>query len=144
MGSALRIKLTDLQPSQLYICSEKLSIVASKGSPRCPDDIDPVPIKKLGSRVVLTDGHTRVFAAFQAGLNEIVAYWDTDELDWEAYQICVDWCIEHDIHSIADLKNRVVSQGDYEELWHKRCHAMHKELDDRRGAAQNTTGTPGY
>lgn len=135
MGETFTVKLTDLQPSQLYICREKLADVLASNPLSSTSDIKPVPVRKLGSKVVLTDGHTRVFAAFQAGLSEIRAYWDTDELDWDAYRVCVEWCTQHDIYSVRDLEERVIGKDEYEKLWYKRCRAMHEELDERRRAS---------
>ena len=57
--------LSDLQPSQLYICSDKLAAVERSLTENAASEIDPVPVKRLGARIVLTDGHTRAFAAFR-------------------------------------------------------------------------------
>ena len=55
--NTVEVKLTDLQPSQLYICSEKLAAIENDmGS--CSGsgaDVDSLPVKQFGSRVVLTD-----------------------------------------------------------------------------------------
>jgi len=61
----------------------------------------------------------------------VPVYWDTDELDWEAYGVCVQWCLQEGIHSVLDLQTRVVTAEQYEELWIKRCRAMHEELGKR-------------
>ncbi len=55
------------------------------------------------------------------GLQEIRIFWDEDDLDWEAYEICVNWYKRENIHKIADLRDRVVNGKDYNLLWHKRC-----------------------
>jgi len=138
MKKIFKAKLIDLQPSQLYICSEKLSRTLGFKAPVSADEFEPVPIKKLGSRIIFTDGHTRAFALYQSGITEIRAFWDIDELDWNAYQICVDWCIREDIYSIADLEGRVVSEQDYQNLWLKRCSAMHKNLAENQKFKQKT------
>jgi len=57
--------------------------------PVTPETLPPLPIKKLGQDVILTDGHTRALAAHLQGWQEIRVYWDEDDLDWEAYAICV-------------------------------------------------------
>jgi len=96
-----KANLADLQPSQLYISAEKLrEVERSLGSDEL-GTIDPLPLKGLGGRTVLTDGHTRAFAAYRQGWECVLVYWDTDELDWEAYEICVRWCLEEGIHSVA-------------------------------------------
>ena len=127
------MRLGKIQPSQLFISSEKLSQVMKEFDPLRIETFRPVPIKKLGKDIIFTDGHTRAFAAYLSGISEIRVFWDEDELDWEAYEICVKWCKEAGIHTIADLNDRVVSAEEYELLWHKRCDVMHKELEEKRG-----------
>jgi hypothetical protein len=58
--------------------------------------------------------------------------WEEDELDWEAYEICVAWCEQEGVRTIADLCDRVVEPETYQVLWLDRCAAMHKELQARR------------
>ena len=134
MAKAFIMKLGEIQPSQLYISSAKLSEVVKR-----PDSttsgLEPIPVKKPGDDIVLVDGHTRAFAAFLRGLSEIPVYWEDDELDWDEYEICVQWCKEAGIRGIEDLKNRVVSQEDYERLWYRRCDEMHQS-----GRARNRLG----
>jgi hypothetical protein len=126
------MRLDEIQPSQLYVSSEKLSRVMENPDSLRPESLEPVPVKKFGGRVVLTDGHTRALAAFLSGLAEIRAFWDEDELDWEAYEICVAWCQEEEIFTVADLEDRVVSPEDYAVLWLQRCREMHRDLEARR------------
>ena len=75
------MKLNSIQPSQLYINSEKLGYVM-RGVQR-PERVfvQPIPVKKLGNQVVFVDSHTRAFAAFLLGLSEISVYWEDEELD---------------------------------------------------------------
>jgi hypothetical protein len=67
-----------------------------------------------------------------AGLDEMPTYWDEDELDWEAYRICVRWCGEAGIRTVADLAGRVVDPETYERLWRRRCAEMHRALEQVR------------
>jgi hypothetical protein len=126
------IELDRLQPSQLYISTEKLSRVREAFDPARPGSLEPIPLKELDGRVIYTDGHTRAFAAWAARWKEIPAYWDRDELDWEAYRICVGWCLEAGIRTIADLQDRVLSPAEYEVLWYRRCADMQETLRRRR------------
>jgi hypothetical protein len=126
------MKLNKIQPSQSYISSEKLSEVMKMFDPEKPESIEPIPIKRLGNRIIFVDGHTRAFAALLHDLSEVPVYWEDEELDWEEYKICVEWCRKEGIHTIADLKNRVVPQKDYETLWYRRCEKTQKELEARR------------
>jgi hypothetical protein len=126
------MKLSEIQPSQLYICSEKLSKVMKTFNADDPKLMEPIPIKKLKEDVIFVDGHTRAFAAFLCGFSEVPVYWEDEELDWDAYKICVEWCKREGIRTIADLKNRVVPQRKYEKLWYERCEKMQRDLEIKK------------
>jgi hypothetical protein len=83
------------------------------------------------NQIIFVDGHTRALAAFLLGLSEIPVYWEDEELDWEEYKICVEWCKEEGIHTISELRNRIVSPEDYQVLWLDRCERMQKSLKKR-------------
>jgi len=133
MTKAFTMKLNQIQPSQLYISSEKLTQVMKSFDLLKPESLEPIPVLKLGNQIIFTDGHTRAFAAFLRGLSEVRVFWDEDELGLEEYAICVEWCKKEGIGTIADLKNRVVSPDEYEALWLKRYEKMQQDLK----AAQN-------
>ena len=114
------LHLDRLQPSQLYIHEDKLCQVREARQSR-----DPIPVKQLGPHLVMTDGHTRAFAAWSSGQETIAVVWDEDDLDWEAYEICVGWCQEGHIHTIRDLHDRVVDAETYQRLWLDRCAQHH-------------------
>jgi len=124
--------LTALQPSQLYINQEKLSVLQSTIDFSDPANIPPIPVRDLDDRWVMTDGHTRAFAAYLAGISRLPVYPDEDELDWEAYQICVRWCQEAGIVSVTDLQMRVISPERYNKLWLDRCMQMQNRLAEKR------------
>jgi hypothetical protein len=144
MTNTFQMKLNSIQPSQLYISSAKLDSVKKRLEHSKLVRIEPVPIKKLGGQVVLVDGHTRAFAAFLLGFSEIPVYWEEEELDWDEYEICVAWCKEEGIHTIASLKERVISPMDYQVLWLDRCTGMQKEQEQRRKAQKNLANKVTY
>jgi hypothetical protein len=127
------VNLADLQPSQLYISAEKLAR-AERAMRDAGTGPEPLPVRQFGPRTVLTDGHTRALAAHRAGATSIAVYAETDELDWEAYEICVQWCLEEGIRSIADLEAKIVPPDRYEVLWYARCRALHEQLARQRAA----------
>jgi len=96
------------------------------------DHLEPIPIKKLNDHIIITDGHTRAYTAFLSNYSEIKVFWDNDDLDWEAYQICVNWCKQEGINSIADLSDRVIEADEHEVLWLKRCQEMQQSLELKR------------
>jgi hypothetical protein len=138
MTKKFMMKLNRIQPSQLYINSEKLSQVMKMFDSDRPESMEPIPIKELGNKIVFVDGHTRAFAAFLHNFSEIPVCWEDEELDRDEYKICVEWCKKENINTIADLKNRVVSQKDYEILWYKRCEKMQQDLKKRKGSTRKT------
>jgi ParB-like chromosome segregation protein Spo0J len=71
MAKTFPMKIDAIQPTQLYISSEKLDTVMKNLRRNKPLIVEPIPIKKLDGQVVFVDGHTRAFAAFLLGLSEI-------------------------------------------------------------------------
>ena len=134
-----QMKLDSIQPSQLYISSEKLDSMMKSLERSRRVFVEPIPIKKLGNRVIFVDGHTRALAAFLLGLSEVPVYWEDEELDWEEYEICVEWCKKEGIHTISDLKNRIVSHKDYQVLWLDKCRKMQQDLEAKRKARGSVT-----
>ncbi|MFX0103941.1 MAG: hypothetical protein ACFE75_00425 [Candidatus Hodarchaeota archaeon] len=132
MGDSFEMELSKIQPSQLYISEQKLTKVKEKFNSQHRSSLDLIPIKKLGKIIFYTDGHTRAFAAYQAGFTKIPVIWEDEELDWDLYQICIKWCNDESIYSIADLKDRIIDQNDYELLWYQRCNNLHKKLTINR------------
>jgi len=132
MTNTFQMKLDSIQPSQLYISSEKLNSIMKILRKSKQKLVEPIPVKKLGNQVVFVDGHTRAFAAFLLGFSEIPVYWEDEELDWDEYEVCVRWCKEEGIQTITDLKNRVVSPKDYQVLWLDRCERIQKDLEEKR------------
>ncbi|MFW9988319.1 MAG: ParB/Srx family N-terminal domain-containing protein [Candidatus Odinarchaeota archaeon] len=130
--STFKMNIGDIQPSQLYISKKKLAKVKEKLNSKDLSTLEVIPIKKIGNETFYVDGHTRAFAAYQVGFTEIPVKWEEDELDWEMYVICIKWCKDTGIYSIADLKNYVVDHKKYKILWYKRCDNLHKELSSKK------------
>lgn len=122
--SQFELPLTQLQPSQIYISEGKLRLLREWFDPADREGFDPIPVKRLDDRIIMTDGHTRAVAAYLAGWQAVPVYWDEDELDMRAYAMDVAWCDAESIRSPVDLAARIVSHRDYERLWRKRCMEM--------------------
>jgi hypothetical protein len=136
MHGSFWMKLADIQPSQLYISEQKLFRVLD-GYPNSL--LEALPVKRLEGKVIFTDGHTRAFLASLMGLSKINVYWDQDDLDWQAYQICVDWCIQADIRKIDDLAGHVVTEDQYAIKWLQRCNELHRRLEIQRNSEYNSS-----
>ncbi len=120
---SFKVDLMSLQPSQLYINYEKLKKVENEFILK--KIFNPLPIKLLNGRLILTDGHTRALIYYLNGIYSIEVYWDdpwgSEFLDKKEYEISLQWCLEEKILSIKDLKDRIVSDEDYQSLWLDRC-----------------------
>ena len=125
-------KLKELQPSQFYISKKKLEDIKRWINPADLSNFEPIPVKQLDGKLVMTDGHTRAVAAIRFGLDYVPLVWDEDELDWDMYRACVNACQERSVFSPADLQMRIISEEDYREKWDKWCDNMQAEIIRRR------------
>lgn len=123
--------LEEIQPTQLYINSAKLSQVKAFFDPTDHSSYKAVPLKKLEGDIVFTDGHTRAFLAHLQGLTEIKAYWEQEDLNWQMYKVCVKWCKEEGIKTIADLEGKVIPAAQFKQIWIERCHS-HDDYEKHR------------
>lgn len=111
------LTLADIQPSQFYISGEKLRRVLTWFDPTDLRNFEPCPVYEFQGKAVFTDGHTRAFAAYQAGLTKIPLVWETEDLSWEQYAKCVEACRLRGVESIADLEGRVLPPEEYAVRW---------------------------
>ena len=126
------LTLRDLQPSQFYISEKKLRAVESWLDAADLSNFEPIPVKLLDGRPVMTDGHTRAVAALRAGLVSVPLVWDEDELPWDMYRACVAACREQAIESPGDLLPRIISEEEYREKWDKWCENVHERIKRNR------------
>ena len=132
MAPTFRLRIEQIQLSHLYISSAKLASVMRFFEEGKQDVLEPIPIKEIDGLLVATDGHTRLLAWFLNDYEEVECEWEDTEMDWEEYRICVQWCREEGIQTVADLKNRIISPEDYEVLWLDRCRVMQQALETSR------------
>ncbi len=119
-------EIDGLTPSQLYISADKLKKVRSWFDGDIAK-MEPVSVKKLAGRLLITDGHTRAVTAFLAGIKHIPCVWETGEWDWAAYASDINMCAEEGITSVEKLADRIVSGEEYGRLWCDRCDAMYDQ-----------------
>lgn len=130
------LRLLDVRPSQFYISRAKLEAVRSWFDPSALSGFQPLPVRLLHGRPIFTDGHTRALAAYLAGLERVPLVWDEDELDWDAYQLCVDACESRGVQTIADLRCRILPPEEYAVKWDGWCDAMQEVLALQRRAGK--------
>ena len=130
MSNIFLLELDKIQPSQLYLNKNKLESSLTKFKSYDVNSFKPIPIKKLNQKLVATDGHHRAFILWQRGEKKVRVEWEDEDLDWVLYEICVRWCEEEGIFNISDLKDRIVNNDEYDELWLKRCKNMHNRINN--------------
>ena len=131
MDETFKLNSSEIQPSQLYISEAKLNVVLKTIS-RDSKALEPIPIKELDGELVSTDGHTRAVALLLNGVDRFEVIWEDEDLDWEEYRICVQWCKDEGITSISELKHRIVKHREYEELWYERCRLMQDDIKNQK------------
>lgn len=139
------LTLLEVQPSQFYISEDKLHGVEAW----LKDDLqgfEPIPVKLLDGIPVMTDGHTRAVAALRRGWIRVPMIAETDDLDWEMYQLCVDACRKQNVFTPKDLMARIISAADYRRLWDEWCDEMQEKVIHGRSIAKNaeTQRAPDY
>lgn len=126
------LSINQIRLSQLYISSEKLASVMNAFESGNEKELEPIPIKELDGDLVSTDGHTRLLAWYLHGYKEVECVWEDEEMDWDAYRICVQWCREEKLYTVAALKDRILDPEEYQILWLDRCRIMQDELREAR------------
>lgn len=126
------VTIHDLQPSQFYISKEKLEKVLSWFNPQDLSNFEPIPVKILQDKIVLMDGHTRIVAALLYNLPKVPLVWESEELSWDMYEACIEACIDRNIHSPYDLKDKIISKEEYKLKWDAWCDQMQEEVLKRR------------
>ncbi len=119
------IKLSEIQPSQLYLCRDKLKNLEVRN-----EDLEPLPVRRIGDRLFFTDGHHRAYELLKNGRKNVEVYKDDEDLGWLEYMICVDWCEKEGIKEISDLEGRIVNEEKFREKWIGKCEEMHKKIDN--------------
>ncbi|HZJ89961.1 MAG TPA: hypothetical protein VFD05_04775 [Bacilli bacterium] len=122
------ITFKNIHPSQFYLSKAKLEAVLFWFNPHDLSNFAPLPLKRFGDKIILTDGHTRAYAAYLAGLDRVPFVWDVDQLNWELYAKCVAACQKENVFTIQDLSNRIISSKDYATKWIKWCEALQESF----------------
>jgi hypothetical protein len=132
MAPTFRLRIDQIRLSQLYISSAKLASVMKVFEDGNENILEPIPIKGIDGMLVATDGHTRLLAWFLNGHDEVDCEWEDTDMDWDEYRVCMQWCKDEGIQTVADLADRIITPEEYEVLWLDRCRIMHEDLEMKR------------
>ena len=121
----MEVKIKDLHPTQLYLSEKKLQDIQMLYQSVEKPSINPISVLAFGDRLLITDGHHRVYKALLTGQNTISAEWDKDGGN-ELYHLYAQVCEERKIYSVLDLKNRIIPQDEYEAKWYNWCDGFNQ------------------
>ena len=124
----LKIKITDLHPTQLYLSEKKLHDIQMLDQSAEIINVDPISILAFGNCFLITNGHHRAYQSLLAGRDTISAEFDKDGGD-ELYHLYAQACEERKIYSILDLKNRILPQDEYEAKWYNWCDGFNQAAE---------------
>jgi len=123
----MKVKLTDLHPTQLYLSEKKLQDIQMLDQSAEIINVDPISVLAFGNRFLITDGHHRAYQALLAGRDTISAEFDRDGGD-ELYALYAQACEESKITSIQDLKHHILAQDEYEAKWYNWCDGFNQAV----------------
>ncbi len=121
----MKVKLTDLHPTQLYLSEKKLHDIQMLDQSEEIINLDPISILAVRNRLLITDGHHRAYQALLAGQDMISAEFDRDGAD-ALYDLYAQACEERKIDSVLDLKHRILPQDEYEAKWYNWCDGFNQ------------------
>lgn len=121
----MRVNITDLHPTQLYLSENKLQAIQMLYQSVEKPNIDPISVLSFKNRLLITDGHHRAYQALLEGRDTISAEWDKDGGD-ELYHLYAQACEERKITSVLDLKHHILSQDEYEPKWYNWCDGFNQ------------------
>ena len=121
----MRVNITDLHPTQLYLSEKKLQDIQMLYQSVEIINVAPISVLAFGDCLLITDGHHRAYQALLAGRNMISAEWDRDGGD-ELYHLYAQACEERKIYSVLDLKDRILAQDEYEAKWYNWCDGFNQ------------------
>ena len=132
----MEVKIKDLHPTQLYLSEKKLQDIQMLYQSAEIINMDPISILVFGDRLLITDGHHRAYQALLLGQDTISAEWDKDGGD-ELYHLYMQACEERKIYSILDLKNRILTQDEYEAKWYNWCDGFNQAAKQLLGVKKD-------
>ena len=132
----MKVNITDLHPTQLYLSEKKLQDIQMLYQSVELNNVDPISILVFGDRLLITDVHHRAYQALLLGQDTISAEWDKDGGD-ELYHLYMQACEERKIYSILDLKNRTLSQDEYEAKWYNWCDGFNQAAKQLLGVKKD-------
>ena len=132
----MKVNIRDLHPTQLYLSEKKLLDIQMLYQSEELINVDSISVLAFGDCLLITDGHHRAYQALLLGQDTISAEWDRDGGD-ELYHLYAQVCEKRKIYSVLDLKNRILSQDEYEAKWYNWCDGFNQAAKQLLGAKKD-------
>lgn len=113
--------ILNLQPSQFYLSEAKLETIRTWFQADDLSQFEPISIKQIDDQWIIVDGHSRLFVAYQHGLEMIPVQLEQEDWNWDFYRFCIQATKDKGITSIADLGTEILTAVDYDTLWINWC-----------------------
>lgn len=108
----ITINILELGLSQMYLSIDKINGVKSWFVPDRIMEYQALPVHDFGNgRYTLTDGHSRAYVAFRAGIDYIPVIYDLDAMVTNPtgqmlYKNDIVWCDRFGLKNISHLEKR--------------------------------------
>lgn len=126
------VYIKELIPNNFYISESKLNKVREAYGINNQDSLPPILVGIIGEEYALIDGHSRVMAAFENGLETITAdVHPIEEIEGpiDLYIAIYNKSKEMGLDSIERLKGKILVNEEYKKLWIEYCENLMNELD---------------
>ena len=126
--------LLELGLSQIYLNADKIRAIEKWFNPNDMSNFNPVEVHNFGNgKYTITDGHSRAYIAYKNGILNVPIIYDNDdlvvgEMGQKLYCADIEWCNRFQINYISDLKNRILTNEEYQRLWVRRCDRSYNLL----------------
>ena len=125
------ISLKDLQPNNLLLNKTKVEVIRKTWDKGQQNHLLPILISEIDNQLVLIDGHTRTFVAWERGqvwLPAIIKELSGIDNNSLLYKKLHRKMLENDITSICDLAERILEPEDYQKQWVDFCDQLLKKI----------------
>ncbi|MDO5734133.1 MAG: GNAT family N-acetyltransferase [Eubacteriales bacterium] len=107
-----------LQVSQLYLDIDRVLALEKNFD---LNKMEPIPLKRLDGKLVMTDGHHRAAVLLRRGYRALPCVEETAELDWELYRMCIRAAEDMGIMTPRMLLPQLRPHEEFVNLWPVFC-----------------------
>lgn len=125
------VYIKELIPNNFYINESKLNNAREAYSMNNQESLPPILVGIIDKEYALIDGHSRTMAAFEKGLETIIAdVYPIEEIEGpiDLYIAIHKKAKKMNLDSIERLKSKVVTNEEHKKLWLEYCKNLMNQL----------------